>query len=142
VIHHSPNTQACVDEIYRVLKNGGTASVSVYYKNIILKSISLSIVLINFLGKYFIKNMGRGRDLSNVKNINDLVRLYDGSQNPIGKAYSKKEFELMLIQAGFVNIEINYFFFPFRFMKFKIPNFLRLIIVYLFPFMIVANLTK
>lgn len=41
VIHHSPNTQACVDEIYRVLKNGGTASVSVYYKNIILKSISL-----------------------------------------------------------------------------------------------------
>jgi len=38
VIHHTPNTEACVAEIARVLRPGGTASVSVYYRNLILRS--------------------------------------------------------------------------------------------------------
>lgn len=31
VIHHTPHTQQCIDEIYRVLKPGGKASIMVYH---------------------------------------------------------------------------------------------------------------
>ena len=32
VLHHSPNTEKAFDEIYRVLKPGGTAKIMIYYK--------------------------------------------------------------------------------------------------------------
>ena len=35
VIHHTPDTEKTISEIARVLKPGGTASLSVYYKNVI-----------------------------------------------------------------------------------------------------------
>lgn len=33
VLHHSPNTQKCFDEVYRVLKPGGTAKIMIYHKH-------------------------------------------------------------------------------------------------------------
>ena len=83
-----------------------------------------------------------GRDFTKVKNLNDLVRYYDGNKNPIGKAYSKDHYENMLIRAGFKNIEFQYFFFPFRFLKLKLPKFFKTFLLKFFPFMIVANLKK
>jgi ubiquinone/menaquinone biosynthesis C-methylase UbiE len=32
VLHHSPDTQKCFDEVYRVLKPGGFAKIMIYYK--------------------------------------------------------------------------------------------------------------
>lgn len=32
VIHHSPNTKSSIDEIYRILKLGGTAKIMIYHK--------------------------------------------------------------------------------------------------------------
>jgi len=142
VIHHTPDTQSCLNEIYRVLDIGGTASISVYYKNSILNIARFSMPLVKTLAKLFLKNTGRGRDFSTVNTIDDLVRYYDGNENPIGKAYSKKEFVQMLRQAGFSSIKFKFFFFLFRFFRFKFPNFLQSILVSLFPFMIIANLKK
>ena len=39
-----------------------------------------------------------GRDFTRVKNLNDLVRYYDGNKNPIGKAYSKDHYENMQLE--------------------------------------------
>lgn len=142
VIHHTPNTQNCLNEIYRVLDTGGKASISVYYKNSALKIAKYSMPLVKILAKLLLKNKGRGRDFYKVKSVDDLVRYYDGKNNPIGKAFSKREFEQMLVQAGFSSIEFKFFFFPFRFFRFKFPNFLKSILVKLFPFLIVANLKK
>jgi ubiquinone/menaquinone biosynthesis C-methylase UbiE len=142
VIHHTPNTQSCLDEIYRVLNEDGTASVSVYYKNALLRIAKKAIPLVKLLSKVFLHNTGRGRDFSEIKNFDDLVRFYDGNENPIGKAYSKREFEQMLKKAGFRHIEFKLFFFPFRFFKFEYPNFIKGLLVRFFPFMIVANLKK
>jgi ubiquinone/menaquinone biosynthesis C-methylase UbiE len=33
VLHHTPNTQAAIDQVYRVLKPGGTAMVMLYHKH-------------------------------------------------------------------------------------------------------------
>ena len=142
VIHHTPNTQLCINEIYRVLKLNGTASISVYYVNNLLKIGGILLPVFKFMAKIFIKNTGRGRDFSKVKTLDDLVRYYDGSENPLGKAYSKKQFDKMLNNAGFKNIEYKFFFFPFRFFKIKFPKFIKRILVRLFPFMIAANVKK
>src|SRR5262245_59723241 len=37
VIHHTPNMEAAVSEIARVLRSGGSASLSVYYRNALLR---------------------------------------------------------------------------------------------------------
>jgi ubiquinone/menaquinone biosynthesis C-methylase UbiE len=142
VIHHTPNTQLCIKEIYRVLNLNGTASISVYYINNLVKIAGISLPIFKFMAKILFKNTGRGRDFSKVKTLDDLVRYYDGSENPLGKAYSKKQFHKMLNNAGFTNIEYKFFFFPFRFFKIKFPKFIQRILVKLFPFMIVANVRK
>ena len=98
--------------------------------------------MVKTLAKYVIKDSGRGRDFSKIKSVDDLVRYYDGNENPIGKAYSKADFHKMLNQAGFQKVEFQFFFFPFRFFKFKFPSFIQSTLVRLFPFMIVANLRK
>jgi 2-polyprenyl-3-methyl-5-hydroxy-6-metoxy-1,4-benzoquinol methylase len=37
VIHHTPKTEKAVSEIARVLRPGGTATISVYYRNLLLE---------------------------------------------------------------------------------------------------------
>ena len=142
VIHHTPDTQACIDEIHRILKPGGRASISVYYENKLLKLAGVSLPLVNFLSRLLLKDKGRGRSFHRATSKDDIVRLYDGSGNPIGKCYRRAAFEEMLRQAGFNTIEIGYFFFPFRFMKVPLPGFVRKALVWTFPFMIVANVTR
>ena len=142
VIHHTPDTQACMDEIHRILKPGGRGSISVYYENKLLKLASFSLPLVNMASRLFLKDKGRGRAFHTASSKDDIVRLYDGSGNPIGKCYGRAAFEEMLRQAGFHTIEIGYFFFPFRFMKVPLPGFMRTFLVRLFPFMIVANVTR
>ena len=142
VIHHTPDTQKCLDEIYRVLAHGGTASVSVYYKNYLLCLADIALPLVKMLARTLLKDTGRGRDFSQVNSLDDVVRFYDGSENPIGKAYNKSQFNHMLNEAGFRHVEFDYFFFPFRFFKFRFPRFAQRFLVRLFPFMIVANIKK
>ena len=98
--------------------------------------------VIKIFAKLLLRDTGRGRDFTKVKNLNDLVRYYDGNKNPIGKAYSKDHYEDMLIKAGFKNIEFQYFFFPFRFLKLRLPMFFKSFLLKIFPFMIIANLKK
>ncbi len=142
VVHHTPNTSLCLKEIHRVLKLNGTASISVYYRNNLLKIVNIFLPVFKLMAKIFIKNTGRGRDFSKIDSVDDLVRYYDGSENPLGKAYSKEEFDKMLKSAGFENIEYQYFFFPFRFFKIQFPEFVKIVLLKLFPFMIIANVKK
>lgn len=142
VVHHTPDTHAALNELCRVLKTGGTASISVYYDNILVRLFPMIAPVIRGFFKVFGSNTGRGRDFSTVQTKDDLIRLYDGFDNPIGKSYSRKTFDAMLREAGFNSIEYDYNFFPFRFLKIPVPGFLKTIMVRLFPFMIIANLRK
>jgi SAM-dependent methyltransferase len=92
VIHHTPNTQACIDEIYRVLRPGGSAVVSVYYRLAILRSRSLFAVARPVMRTLGVVQAGRGREgIADAETPEAFVRMYDGLDNPIGKAYTRSE---------------------------------------------------
>ena len=142
VIHHTPNTGACVREIARVLRDGGTACVSVYYKNVILRNWRLLTYPAKLLAILGAKLRGRGReDIFKCASENEIVRLYDGEQNPIGKAYSQSEFKALL--APYFQIDATFLhFFPARSMPIPIPNRMHRLLDQRIGFMIYAQLRK
>lgn len=111
VIHHTPNTQACIDEIYRVLKPGGRAAVSVYYRVALLRYPTLFGITKWVMRTAGAVTPGRGREgMPDVKTADDFVRMYDGAGNPIGKAYTKQE--LRQAFGRFQSIEFHRYFMP------------------------------
>jgi len=138
VIHHTPRPEQAVFEICRILRPGGSALISVYYKNIVLSGWPLLRHLVRFLP---IGLSGRGRDrLSSMKTVDDLVRYYDGADNPIGKCYSKDDFISLL--RPLVVKDVFYHFFPARALPVRIPGFLHRRTERVIPFMIFANVIK
>jgi 2-polyprenyl-3-methyl-5-hydroxy-6-metoxy-1,4-benzoquinol methylase len=92
VIHHTPDTQACVDEIWRVLKPGGRAVVSVYLRTAMLRSRPLFALMTAAMRVSGLGLGGRGREaMSAAATPENFVRMYDGADNPIGKAYTRSE---------------------------------------------------
>ena len=142
VIHHTPNTEKTVSEIARVLKKDGTASISVYYRNPILQSWSY----LRWLGWILTKLGGglKGRGRENIfleKDVDQIVRLYDGSENPLGKSYTKTQF-LSLLKPHFVVEETYLHFFPARALPIKIPTIIHRWLDQNFGFMIYATVRK
>lgn len=137
-----PYTRAAVKEVCRILKPGGSASISVYYRNIFLRAwpILRSLGwLVSLLGG---KLKGRGREnIYRKSDVNELVRLYDGAENPIGKSYSKKQL-LELLEPYFSVEETYLHFFPARSLPFKIPKFIHRFLDKRCGFMIYATLRK
>jgi 2-polyprenyl-3-methyl-5-hydroxy-6-metoxy-1,4-benzoquinol methylase len=142
VIHHTPNTENAVSEIARVLEKGGTANISVYYRNVLLRNwnkINWAGKIINKLGGGL---KGRGREnIYAVEEIDEIVRLYDGDKNPIGKSYTHKEF-IKLVEPYFLVEETFLHFFPARSLPIKIPQGLHRYLDKKLGFMIYARLRK
>jgi ubiquinone/menaquinone biosynthesis C-methylase UbiE len=142
VIHHTPDTEAAIKEIARVLKVNGTASISVYYKNFLLRNWNSLFFIGKILGKSGGKLSGRGREnIYNIKDTEEIVRLYDGFDNPIGKSYTKKQI-IKMVEPYFVVEKTFLVFFPSRTLPFKLPKSIHLILEKYFGFMIHLNLIK
>ncbi len=142
VIHHTPDTNRAVAEIARVLKKNGTAVISVYYKNLILRSWKKIAWFGKILNKSGAALAGRGREgIFAQSDVNEIVRIYDGIDNPLGKAYSKKEF-YELLSPHFNVDELFYHFFPARSLPIPIPGMIHKWLDRHLPFMIFARLTK
>ncbi len=141
VIHHTPNPQNALNEIYRVLKPGGTASISVYYKSPLLKFFSLAPYVGGVLTKIGIGLKGRGREfIFENKDVKEIVRMYDGSDNPIGDCFSKKEFKNLLKHFDLSELYLHYF--PLRQLKFRIPRKIHRVLDSHFGLMLYANISK
>lgn len=98
----------------------------------------IGILMSKFGGKF----RGRGREsIFTQPDTNEIVRLYDGSENPLGKAYSKSEFTGMLTPYFEVK-EIFYHFFPARSLPIPIPKEIHRWLDKNLPFMIFAKLKK
>lgn len=142
VIHHTPDTQACVKEIARVLEKEGTASISVYYKNVFLKYWSKFHWIGKFFNKMGARLIGRGREnIYTIGDADEIVRLYDGDKNPIGKCYSKNEF-IAILDSYFDIDDIYFHFFPKRSLPIYIPNVLHKFLDKYCGFMMYAVLRK
>ena len=142
VIHHTPNTEACIREIARVLDLGGTASISVYYRNIFLRAWPWLKWLGKLLAKVGAGMKGRGREnIYAVEDVDEIVRLYDGHDNPIGKSYAHNEFISML--APYFEIQSTYlYFFPARSLPIKLPKSIHRLLNKYVGFMICAIVNK
>jgi SAM-dependent methyltransferase len=142
VIHHTPNTDKAVSEIARVLKPGGTACVSVYYRNAALHLWPWLRWIGYPLTKLGGGLKGRGRErIFTESDVDEIVRRYDGSDNPIGKSYTRRQFQ-DLLERFFVIKEVYFHFFPARALPFSLPKRLHRWMDNHLPFMIYANLEK
>ena len=92
-LHHIPDIQKAIDEIYRVLKPGGVFKGMVYNRN------SYRFLVYRRIQKYWRK-----------KDVQQFVsKKYDGEENPYGMVYSKTD--------------VTRLFNKFSSVKFKVENF-------------------
>lgn len=143
VIHHTPNPEACLKEMARVLEKDGTACISVYYRNIFLRTWPIFKYLVRFVTSLTEGGLyGRGREkIFEQSDTAEIVRIYDGADNPIGKSYSKRQFKSIF--SPYFNVEnIFLHFFPARGLPLKIPQALHLFLDRYFGFVIYATLRK
>jgi hypothetical protein len=141
VIYHTPNTEKTIAEIARFAKEGGTASISVPYSN----SIFRAWPNIGWVGWPLAKLGGgiKGRGLESIfleKDVDQIVRLYDGEKNPIGKDHTKSQ--LLELFQYFVIGEIYLHLFPARAIPFRIPVKLHRWLDQHLGFMIYASVRK
>lgn len=142
VIHHTLDTEGCIREIARVLEEGGTASISVYYRGIVLQAWPLFKWLGALLAKMGVGMKGRGREkMCMAGSVDEIVRLYDGQENPIGKSYTRQEFVQML-SPYFEVQEIFLHLFPMRMLPCKIPTQIHRLLDRSVGFLMYANVKK
>jgi SAM-dependent methyltransferase len=142
VVHHTPDTRQAIAEIARVLRPGGTASISVYHRNLLVRMWPLLRwvgVALAALGGGL---KGRGRErIFLERDADQIVRLYDGADNPIGRCYSRAQFVDML--RPHFEIERTYLhYFPARALPVRLPRWLRRWLDAHLGFMIYANVRK
>lgn len=141
VIHHTPDTAACIKEFARVLRPGGTACFSVYYRSLILRSSFLFALVTRLLGGV-VRLRGRGREsMLQAETPQELVRMYDGSENPLGKSYTRPEMEAM-IRPHFMILEVLRYGFPRKVFPFAIPDLAHRLLSRWFGLMIVFRCRK
>lgn len=143
VIHHTPDTQKCIQEFKRVLKPGGSVCYSVYYKNIVLRQRWLFKMVQLLSGIVDVGLKGRGREnlIKSSASPEDLVRRYDGSNNPIGKSFTKREIVAMSSQSFDID-EVYRWYFPARAIPIRIPQAIHKYLSTHFGLMIVICGTK
>ena len=141
VVHHTPNPQAAIAEIARVLRPGGTASISVYCRNWFIRNYDRIKPLVRVLARTGIGLKGRGRESMLLSASSaELVRQYDGAENPIGLSYDLEEFKALL--SEFFEVKETFFhFFPRRAVRW-VPRAVHRQLDKRLGFMIYATLMK
>jgi ubiquinone/menaquinone biosynthesis C-methylase UbiE len=91
VMHHSPNTRACIEEAARVLRTGGVARVMVYHK--------WSIVGLMLWVRYALLQGRPTRSMADIYSHH--------LESPGTKAYSKSDAQKMFADAGFRAVKVN-----------------------------------
>lgn len=103
VLHHIPSTEKGVGEVFRILKPGGIAIISLYSRNILLRSPFFPFLKIAM--KILLRAPKERDGLQYAPSPEEFVRMYDGTDNPIGRVYSLEEMKDLFKAFKIVNIE-------------------------------------
>lgn len=142
VIHHSPDPAASMRDIYRVLIPGGRAVVGVYHLTLLHRLWPALRGIGTLAAKLGIGLKGRGRDaLLRARSAAELVRLYDGADNPIGVGFGKREL-LGIVPREACDVSIFYGAFPNRAFPKWIPRAIVRAIANALPLMIMVVFEK
>jgi SAM-dependent methyltransferase len=142
VLHHTPNCKAAINETFRVLKPGGIAKLTFYRKGILHNPLCWPILRTIM---YLLKVKHPGSDLALCsKNVDDFIRQYDGSSNPVGIGKKNMDWVKILEETGYNIKKIENHYFPKRFMPFNkyIPEFGHRILDKYFGTMVYFSLVK
>ncbi|QOX78545.1 class I SAM-dependent methyltransferase [Trichlorobacter lovleyi] len=125
VIHHSPNTEKIVSEMFRVLKPGGTihvmiynrTSINYYFEIMFLRKIFRYLLLpptapkiISTITGFSEYKLRRHQEILTGEHMNKQKWLSintDGPDCPLAKVYSKQEAQKLFENSGFKDI-VNY----------------------------------
>lgn len=123
VLHHTPDTQKAINELYKCLKHGGNAIVMLYNKYSLANfqhfMTKLKVRLISLFGLNLLLSIRRlllpwrwfkepNPVLTGLEKLNPddlLAALTDGIGNPLSKVYSRNQAKRMFLK--FLNIKIN-----------------------------------
>ena len=120
VIHHTPSPRRAVEEFSRVLTPDGTVCLSVYYRNWLLRRPWALRMLAGPFGR-FVGLRGRGREsLLSSGDPDEIVRGYDGHDNPIGRAYTEDELR-RLLDGLFAIEQVERWYIPARALPIRLP---------------------
>ena len=108
VLHHVPDTEKAVAEIWRVLKPGGRLIIMMYHRNSVQYQLKYRLV-----------------SLMKRRSMQQLVNEFDGVGNPKGDVYSKRQLRQLL--SAFDDVEMRVGFLePFMFtrrLSYFVPRF-------------------
>ena len=140
VLHHTVDTQKAIDEVHRVLKPGGESLISLYHKNLLLRPPFFQMTL--FLMRLVNMQVVARENFTQSRDVKEFVRKYDGTANPIGSYYTRKESDVLFRNFTILHTELHYF--PIRFIPFGkyIPRFIHKLLDNYFGTMIYYKLSK
>ncbi|TET33908.1 MAG: class I SAM-dependent methyltransferase [Planctomycetota bacterium] len=125
VLHHTEDTLKAFLEAARVLRPGGEAKITLYHKGILHRPVIFPFV------RFVMKALSvrhPGADMArNARSVDDFIRMYDGSDNPIGRGNTTNGWRHLLRKSGFRPYAWELHFFPKRFLPFHnlVPTFLH-----------------
>ena len=127
VLHHTPDTQRAIDEVYRVLKPGGTAMVMLYHRH--SYNYLVNVCVLRRVAFALMRRGMRAERLSRLAGVNaDLLREYekvvrgksqwtlqdllnnntDGPGNPLSKVFSRREARRLFRRFRRVDTQVHW----------------------------------
>jgi ubiquinone/menaquinone biosynthesis C-methylase UbiE len=105
VLHHSENTERCIQEVYRVLKNNGKAILMLYSRHSAMYWLNIypKIILSGLILKY--------SEAERIGMITEGRPEFGNTKNPITRVYSKKQIRRLLQDFRIESLRKNSFLF-------------------------------
>ncbi len=103
VLHHTPDIEKCIDEVYRVLKPGGVFVMSLYHKNSLFhyytKVFLEGILMFKFFTLGYMGVMATLEEGADGKKIKPLVNVYNKSSlKPMLSKFKSTEYQIRHLQ--------------------------------------------
>src|SRR4030095_5186967 len=100
VLHHTPNTEAAIREIHRVLRPDGVAKVMLYHRNSLNYWVEIALRRGIFGGEYL-----RGRSSEAI--MSRVIEFSEHEARPLVKVYSRKQARALFSQFKDVCVEVE-----------------------------------